>query len=111
LPNSRGALRGMPRPFAGNISATANAAAAIGMPAIANTPGRSLYVRLAGARAGRWNDATTGEHGDLLDLIALVRHLPTLKLTIAEARRFLDLPAESPRQNATPLRRDATRAA
>ena len=78
---------------------------------VANTPGRSLYVRLAGERAGKWTDAATGEHGDLLDLIALARNLPTLKQTIIEARRFLDLPAEAPRQNATPPRRNATRAA
>ena len=78
---------------------------------VANTPGRSLYVRLAGERAGKWTDAATGEHGDLLDLIALARNLPSLKQTIAEARRFLDLPAEAPRENATPPRRDATRAA
>ena len=40
-----------------------------------NTPGRSLYVRLQGpdygpGAAGKWTDAATGEHGDLLDLIA-----------------------------------------
>jgi hypothetical protein len=38
-----------------------------------NTPGRSLYVRLSGpdyghGAAGKWTDAATGEHGDLLDL-------------------------------------------
>jgi hypothetical protein len=43
-----------------------------------NTPGRSLYVRLQGpdcgrGAAGKWSDAATGEHGDLLDLIALNR--------------------------------------
>ena len=42
---------------------------------VANTPGRSLYVRLSGpdsgkGAAGKWTDAATGEHGDLLDLIA-----------------------------------------
>ena len=37
---------------------------------VANTPGQSLYVRLSGARAGKWCDAATAEHGDLLDLIA-----------------------------------------
>ena len=42
---------------------------------IANTPGRSLYVRLHACvsgrgAAGKWTDAATGEHGDLLDLIA-----------------------------------------
>src|SRR5439155_722592 len=40
-----------------------------------NTRGRSLYVRLQGpdygpGAAGKWTDAATGEHGDLLDLIA-----------------------------------------
>jgi hypothetical protein len=78
---------------------------------VANTPGRSLYVRLAGERAGKWTDAATGEHGDLLDLIALARNLPSLKQTITEARRFLDLPPEAPRRTPTPPRRDATRAA
>ena len=42
---------------------------------VMNTPGRSLYVRLHGpdygpGAAGKWTDAATGEHGDLLDLIA-----------------------------------------
>lgn len=40
------------------------------------SPGRSLYVRLKGddhgkGAAGKWTDAATGEHGDLLDLIGL----------------------------------------
>lgn len=43
-----------------------------------NTRGRSLYVRLTGpdygpGAAGKWSDAATGEHGDLLDLIAANR--------------------------------------
>ena len=45
---------------------------------VENTPGRSLYVRLRGPEtgkgaAGKWTDAATGEHGDLLDLIAANR--------------------------------------
>ena len=41
---------------------------------VRNTPGRSLFVRLNGPEsgkgaAGKWTDAATGEHGDLLDLI------------------------------------------
>lgn len=32
--------------------------------------GTSLYVHLVGDRRGHWRDAATGEHGDLLDLIA-----------------------------------------
>ena len=47
---------------------------------VANTPGRSLFVRLTGpdsgkGAAGKWTDAATGQHGDLLDLIALNRGL------------------------------------
>jgi len=57
-----------------------------------NTPGQSLYVHLYGSRAGKWNDAATGEHGDLLDLIALNQHLSPLKEVLDEAYRFLALP-------------------
>jgi hypothetical protein len=65
---------------------------------IANTPGRSLFVRLHGPDAGRgaagkWTDAATGEHGDLLDLIARARGLDSLRDVLDEARRFLSLPA------------------
>ena len=64
---------------------------------VENTPGRSLYVRLRGPEAGRgaagkWTDAATGEHGDLLDLIARNLKLDTLRDTLDEARRFLALP-------------------
>ena len=61
-----------------------------------NTPGQSLYVRLYGEGAGNWSDAATGEHGDLLDLIALTLNLSTLASTLEEARRFLALPNLSP---------------
>ncbi len=65
---------------------------------VANTPGRSLFVRLHGPEAGRgaagkWTDAATGEHGDLLDLIARARGLDSLRDVLDEARRFLSLPA------------------
>jgi Toprim domain len=64
---------------------------------VQNTPGRSLYVRLSGpdygpGAAGKWTDAATGEHGDLLDLIALNRDLPRLGEVLDEARLFLALP-------------------
>ena len=66
-----------------------------------NTPGRSLYVRLTGpalgkGAAGKWTDAATGEHGDLLDLIAANLRLATLGETLDEARRFLSLPRPEP---------------
>ena len=68
---------------------------------IENTPGSSLYVRLSGpdygpGAAGKWSDAATGEHGDLLDLIAANRNLDTLRDTLDEARRFLSLPHPDP---------------
>ncbi|WP_374575987.1 toprim domain-containing protein [Phenylobacterium sp.] len=63
---------------------------------LSNRPGRSLYVRLSapgdGEGVGKWTDAATGEHGDLLDLIALRQNLPRLRDTLDEARRFLALP-------------------
>jgi hypothetical protein len=55
------------------------------------TPGRSLFVRISGYRAGKWCDAATGEYGDLLDLIMLNRGLG-FRGTLAEARSFLHLP-------------------
>lgn len=66
-----------------------------------NTPGRSLFVRLTGPEsgkgtAGKWTDAATGEHGDLLDLIAAARKLNTLSATLAEARTFLRQPRAEP---------------
>lgn len=58
---------------------------------VSGTPGRSLYVRLSGRRAGKWTDAATGEHGDLIDLIALNRNLD-FRGALDEARSFLRLP-------------------
>ncbi|MDO9489303.1 MAG: toprim domain-containing protein [Sphingomonadaceae bacterium] len=68
---------------------------------IENTPGRSLFVRLEGPRqgkgaAGKWTDAATGEHGDLIDLIAANQRLSTLRDALDEARRFLSLPRPEP---------------
>jgi hypothetical protein len=62
-----------------------------------NHPGRSLFVRLKGpdygkGSAGKWTDAATGQHGDLLDLIALNRRLDRLRDVLDEARTFLSLP-------------------
>jgi len=72
-----------------------------------NTPGRSLYVRLRGpdsgkGAAGKWTDAATGEHGDLLDLIARVRRLGSLRDALDEARRFLSLPRREPARHLPP---------
>jgi hypothetical protein len=67
---------------------------------VANTPGRSLFVRLRGAdygagAAGKWTDSATGQHGDLLDLIALNRGLTRFADVLDEARAFLRLPRDA----------------
>jgi hypothetical protein len=62
---------------------------------VRNTPGRSMYVRLrdsAKGRAGKFTDAATGEHGDLLDIIRQSLGLRTFSEVAEEARRFLKLP-------------------
>jgi hypothetical protein len=69
---------------------------------VANAPGASLYVRLSPPNAGKWTDAATGEHGDLLDLITAREGLPTLTAGMGEARRFLSLPRTEPMRTAPP---------
>jgi hypothetical protein len=62
---------------------------------VRNTPGRSMYVRLADSPkglAGKWTDAATGEHGDLLDVIRASCGLIDFKHVAEEARTFLSLP-------------------
>ena len=55
--------------------------------------GRSLFVRLHGPGVpGKWTDAATGEHGDLLDLIRHRSRAPSLRAALDEARAFLALP-------------------
>lgn len=64
---------------------------------VRNEKGRSLFVGLAapGLR-GKWTDAATGEHGDLLDIIRLSLGLPDTVAAMAEAERFLRLSPEPP---------------
>ena len=71
-----------------------------------NTPGRSLFVRLKGhesgkGAAGKWSDAATGEHGDLLDVIRESCGLINFHDVADEARRFLRLPRLEPEREAT----------
>jgi hypothetical protein len=61
-----------------------------------NTPGRSMFVRLNGGNSGKgargkWTDAATGEHGDLLDVIRETCGL-VVRDAIEEAQRFLGMP-------------------
>ncbi|MDK2770086.1 MAG: toprim domain-containing protein [Sphingomonas sp.] len=67
---------------------------------VRNTPGRSLYVRLrdapdGSARAGKWTDAQSGDHGDLLDVVRAATLTGTLAEALVEARRFLSLPDDT----------------
>src|SRR5690348_1008013 len=64
-----------------------------------NTPGRSMFVRLQNSPkgpAGKWTDAATGEHGDLLDIIGYSLGLRDFREVAEEARRFLKLPRSEP---------------
>ncbi|KMO10085.1 DUF7146 domain-containing protein [Methylobacterium indicum] len=61
-----------------------------------NSEGASMYVRLTGPSTGKgargkWTDAATGEHGDLLDVIVL-QNGNRWKEALAQARAFLSLP-------------------
>ena len=64
---------------------------------VRSTPGRSLFVRLKGpvagkGAAGKWTDAASGEHGDLLDIIRESCGLIEFADVAKEARQFLSLP-------------------
>ncbi|WP_439364215.1 toprim domain-containing protein [Bradyrhizobium sp. DASA03005] len=74
---------------------------------VRNTPGRSMFVRLQQSPkgpAGKWTDAATGEHGDLLDIIRECRGLRDFSEVTEEARRFLKLPRPEPLPASKPIR-------
>ena len=79
---------------------------------VRNTAGRSMFVRLRETPkgpAGKWTDAATGEHGDLLDVIRESCGLIDFKDVADEARSFLSLPHPEP--GPEPARSPKTRAA
>lgn len=66
---------------------------------VRNAPGRSMFVRLRDSPkgpAGKWTDAATGEHGDLLDVIRYSLGLIDFKDVADEARAFLAMPRPEP---------------
>jgi len=63
---------------------------------VANSKGRSLFVRLTGPRAGKWSDAATGQYGDLLDLVREACGLADFRDVADEARLFLNEPQPIP---------------
>ncbi|MFG1419920.1 toprim domain-containing protein [Xanthobacter sp. V0B-10] len=78
---------------------------------VRNTPGRSMFVRLrdsARGPAGKWTDAATGEHGDLLDVIRESRGLSHFSEVVAEAQAFMRLPPISPDAEAPHCRKPSS---
>ncbi len=66
---------------------------------VRNTPGRSMFVRLKDSPkgpAGKWMDAQSGEHGDLLDVMREALGLIEFADVAEEARSFLSLPHPEP---------------
>ena len=56
--------------------------------------GRSLFVRLTGPGVpGKWSDAATGQHGDLLDIVRIRSGARTLRAAMNEANSFLASPS------------------
>ena len=73
---------------------------------VRNTRGRSMHVRLkavGGKAAGKWVDESSGEHGDLLDVIELSCGLVDFREVADEARRFLSMPLPPPQPELQPL--------
>ncbi|RUZ73297.1 DNA primase [Mesorhizobium sp. M7A.F.Ca.US.006.01.1.1] len=62
---------------------------------VRNMRGRSMHVRLkavGGKAAGKWVDESSGEYGDLLDVIEQSCGLVDFREVTDEARRFLAMP-------------------
>lgn len=62
---------------------------------VRNTHGRSMHVRLKAVgrkAAGKWVDESSGEYGDLLDVIEQSCGLVEFREVADEARRFLAMP-------------------
>ena len=73
---------------------------------VRNAPGRSMFVRLQPSPKGppgKWTDAATGEHGDLLDVIRESLGLVNFRDVADEARVFLAMPDAMPRRPAEPI--------
>jgi len=68
--------------------------------------GKSLSVRLSGAKAGVWADFASGEGGDLLDLWMAVRGL-SMSAAMSEAMQYLGIRDTMPEKPAQPFKRPA----
>lgn len=68
--------------------------------------GKSLSVRLSGAKAGVWADFASGESGDLLDLWAAVRGV-SVSQAMTEAKQYLGVRDTMPEREAKAFKRPA----
>jgi len=68
--------------------------------------GKSLSVRLSGAKAGVWADFASGEGGDLLDLWMAVRGL-SMSAAMSEAMQYLGIRDTMPEKPAQAFKRPA----
>jgi phage/plasmid primase-like uncharacterized protein len=71
---------------------------------VRNTRGRSMHVRLktvGGKAAGKWVDESSGEYGDLLDVIEQSCGLVDFREVADEARRVLSMPLPPPQPPGT----------
>ncbi|MEN0079749.1 MAG: hypothetical protein AAF753_11625, partial [Pseudomonadota bacterium] len=66
----------------------------------------SFYVNLTGSYAGRWHDHATGDGGDMLDLIQMAIGSDR-RGALEEARAFLGMAEETPKQKALRERQTA----
>ena len=70
--------------------------------------GKSLSVRLSGAKAGVWADFASGESGDLIDLWAAVRGC-SIAEAIREAKDYLGVRGSMPERGKKAFKRVAPR--
>jgi len=68
--------------------------------------GKSLSVRLSGAKAGVWADFASGDKGDILDLWVKVRGV-SVAAAMAEAKQYLGIRDTMPEKPAQPFKRPA----
>lgn len=73
---------------------------------LSGEPGKSMGIRLTGAKAGVWADFASGESGDLLDAWMAVRGL-SMSAAMSEAMQYLGIRDTMPEKPAQPFKRPA----
>ena len=73
---------------------------------LSGEPGKSMGIRLTGAKAGVWADFASGESGDLLDAWMAVRGL-SISAAMSEAMQYLGIRDTMPEKPAQPFKRPA----